>query len=68
MKELDVLLTRYLDQAYRDAPPGEQHAFRRLLDAQDPWLYAYFLGSARPPDAVLSALVDRITAVAANSR
>jgi antitoxin CptB len=68
MKELDVLLTRYLDERYRDATPDEQQAFRRLLDAQDPLLYAYFLGRAVPPDAVLSSLLERITAGAVNHR
>ncbi len=68
MKELDVLLTRYLDRSYRDAPPDEQHAFHRLLDANDPLLYAYFLGSVPPPDVVLAALVDRITTLAASGR
>ena len=66
MKELDVLLTRYLDESYRDAPPSQRDAFRRLLETPDPLLYAYVLGRASPPDAALSALVDRITACAAN--
>ena len=66
MKELDVLLTRYLDEGYRDAPLSEQQAFRRLLEAHDALLYAYFLGRVPAPDAVLSALVERITACVAN--
>jgi antitoxin CptB len=68
MKELDLLLTRYVDERYRDATPDEQQAFRQLLDANDPLLYAYFLGRESPPDAVLSSLLERITAGAVNDR
>jgi antitoxin CptB len=62
MKELDVLLTRYVDEQYRNATPDHQEAFRQLLDAQDPQLFAYFLGRELPADAVLSSLLIRITA------
>jgi antitoxin CptB len=68
MKELDLLLTRYVDEGYRDATPAEQKAFRQLLDASDPLLYAYFLGRESPPDPVLSSLLERITAGAVNDR
>jgi antitoxin CptB len=68
MKELDLLLTRYVDERYRDATPDEQQAFRQLLDANDPLLHAYFLGRESPPDAVLSSLLERITAGAVNDR
>jgi antitoxin CptB len=68
MKELDLLLTRYVDERYRDATPDEQQAFRQLLDANDPLLYAYFLGRESPPDPVLSSLLERITAGAVNDR
>jgi antitoxin CptB len=62
MKELDVLLTRYVDERFAAAPAAEQQAFERLLDAQDPVLYAYFLGQT-PVPARLESLIRRITAV-----
>jgi antitoxin CptB len=62
MRELDILLTRYLDERYGIAPAAEQDAFRTLLDAQDPVLYAYCLGSEPPPEH-LAVLIERITAV-----
>jgi antitoxin CptB len=68
MKELDLLLTRYVDEQYRDAAPDHQQAFRQLLDFQDPLLYEYFLGRVLPPDAVLSSLIERITAKRSNDR
>ena len=61
MKELDILLTRYVDERYGAASAEEQQAFLRLLEAQDPVIYAYCLGQERPPEH-LAALIERITA------
>jgi antitoxin CptB len=61
MKELDVLLARYVNERFSGAPPEEQEAFRALLETQDPVIYAYCLGSLPPPEH-LAALIDRITA------
>jgi antitoxin CptB len=61
MRELDVLLERYLDRRFCSASAPEQEAFRRLLETPDTILYAYCLGSERPP-AELGALIERITA------
>jgi antitoxin CptB len=61
MKELDILLARYLDERFGAASPQEQEAFRNLLEFQDPAIYAYCLGAERPPPH-LAALIDRITA------
>ena len=60
MKELDVLLTRYMDERYCGAPTAEQQAFKLLLETQDPVLYGYCLGSDRPPPQ-FRALIERIT-------
>jgi antitoxin CptB len=61
MKELDVLLARYVEERFCSASSLEQDAFRRLLDTQDPVLYAYCLGS-EPPPREFAALIERITA------
>jgi antitoxin CptB len=61
MKELDVLLARYVDERFCNASSPERDAFSRLLDTQDPVLYAYCLGSERPPPE-FAALIERITA------
>jgi antitoxin CptB len=61
MKELDILLTRYVDERYGAASAEEQQAFQRLLEAQDPVIYAYCLGQEPPPEH-LAALIQRITA------
>jgi antitoxin CptB len=61
MKELDVLLTRYLDEGFAAAPPAEQQAFLELLNVQDPVIYAYCLGQAPIPSR-FGPLIARITA------
>jgi antitoxin CptB len=61
MKELDILLSRYVDERFSGAPAEEQNAFRSLLETQDPVIYAYCLGSIQPPKH-FAALIDRITA------
>jgi antitoxin CptB len=61
MRELDVLLARYLDERFCSAPPAEQEAFRRLLETQDTVIHAYCLGSEPPPPR-FAALIGRITA------
>jgi antitoxin CptB len=68
MRELDELLTRYVDEQYALAPEADRAAFRSLLEAQDTALYAYCLGSQSPPTPELSALIGRITAGAAPRR
>ena len=61
MKELDILLTRYVDERYGAASAEEQQAFEHLLETQDPVIYAYCLGQERPPEH-LAVLIARITA------
>jgi antitoxin CptB len=61
MKELDMLLSRYLDEGYGAASAEERAAFQRLLEVQDPLIYAYCLGQERAPEH-LAALLQRITA------
>ena len=67
MKELDVLLARYVDERFCSASNAEQEAFRRLLDTQDPVLYGYCLGSVPPPPR-FAPLIERITAASVADR
>jgi len=61
MKELDVLLTRYVEEQFCGAPAAHQEAFRTLLEAHDMEIYGYLLRQHRPPTALLSSLIERIT-------
>ena len=60
MRELDQLLTRYLDRCWAVAPADEQAVFLRLLDCEDDRLWRWFLGSEVAADAQLDTLVQRI--------
>ncbi len=60
MKELDLLLTRYVDEQFADAAAEQQAAFRRLLEFQDPLIYDYLLGRDAPTDPHLATLIDRL--------
>ena len=61
MRELDVLLRRYVDERYANASSEQQEAFRALLDAPDPLIHAYCLGLESPPTPILATLIRLIT-------
>ncbi len=68
IRELDVLLTRYVDEHFERAPPAEQAAFRELLTQQNAVIYAYCLGQAAPPDEATRILVERVTSLGRGDR
>ena len=61
MKELDVLLTRYVNERFCGASNLEQNLFKELLEMEDSVLYGYCLGGEKPPPG-FAALIERITA------
>jgi antitoxin CptB len=61
MRELDVLLTRYVEEHYARASREHQEAFRMLLESPDPLIHAYCLGHEAPPTRVLASLIGLIT-------
>lgn len=56
MKELDVLLVRWLDGLGRRAEADELAQFTRLLELPDPELAGYLLRDEIPTDTDLAAL------------
>ena len=60
MRELDVVLQRYLEQCYPGADAAEQRAFERLLELQDPQLLAYLMRQDIP-DPELAHVIARFT-------
>jgi antitoxin CptB len=68
MKELDLLLLRYVEEQFCGASTAHQEAFRSLLDDPDTVIHAYCLGQERPPTALLTALIERITEGASDDR
>ena len=57
MRELDVVLSAYLDTQFASAEPGDQDAFRRLLDLQDPEIFGFLTGRAESPDVGVQRIV-----------
>lgn len=60
MRELDQLLTRYLDQAWSEDSERQRGVFLELLDCEDDRLWHWFMGHEEPADAAIAALVARI--------
>ena len=60
MKELDVLLTRFLETKYEGLSEIRKEAFRTLLEMEDPDLYACFLGQQSAPTAELQDVIESI--------
>ena len=60
MRELDQLMTRWLDREWRQSSSRERDDFLRLLASEDDRLWKWFLGQETAPDAALDALVQRI--------
>lgn len=63
MKELDLVLLRYLEQDYPQASPVDRDAFARILELQDPDLFGYLVGRDTPAEASLRHVVARIRRV-----
>lgn len=62
MRELDLLMSGWLDRHYAASSPGLQAQFRRLIDTPDPVLLAWLTGRERPDDPGLEQLIDAMRA------
>jgi antitoxin CptB len=58
MRELDVLLLRYLERDWPAAGPAERAAFRDLLEWQDPEVNALLLGRLEPEEEALARVLE----------
>jgi antitoxin CptB len=58
MKELDLVLTRYLREQWPQAAAAEKATFEQILELPDPLLAAYLLGREQAADPDLQALLD----------
>ncbi|HVQ14263.1 MAG TPA: succinate dehydrogenase assembly factor 2 [Vicinamibacterales bacterium] len=61
MRELDVLLERYLRERYPSAPAAEQQAFAALLDLPDPELLAFVMRQRVPADPHWVHVIAQLT-------
>ena len=60
MRELDILLVRYLDDGYAASSEDEKSAFHGLLALQDPQLAGYLLRDVPHDDAVSASVIAQI--------
>jgi antitoxin CptB len=60
MKELDALLTAYLESRYDDADDTEKEAFHALLELPDPDLVGYLLQRQEPESEEVARVVANI--------
>ena len=63
MRELDILLTGYLDRHYGRVSEAERQAFERLLNLQDPEILGLLNGRIQAQDAALRDVIQRLLAV-----
>ena len=63
MKELDVLLERFLARGYPELGAPERDCFERLLDQVDQDILRWLWGREAPVDPELAALVEKMRAV-----
>jgi antitoxin CptB len=64
MKEMDALLSGWLDRSYSQSPAPVQQNFVALLQTEDDVLWRWLAGRARPEASELAELVDEIVATA----
>ncbi len=60
MRELDVLLSGFLERVYPHVDDAQKQAFRELLALPDPELIAYLLGDATPQDPAIADIVEKV--------
>lgn len=60
MKELDQLLTSYLDDGYDAAPEADKAAFHELLALSDPELVGYLLQRKEPGSETIARGINII--------
>ena len=60
MKELDLLLLKYVDNDYPLAGDETQETFRRLLSMSDPDILALLTGKMSTDDELLAHVIERL--------
>ena len=60
MKELDVVLSHYLEHSYSTAPAADQAQFRSLLEMPDPDLYNLLLGRGPGAEPELADFLQKL--------
>ena len=62
MKELDLLLERFLVRGFEAWPDAELDALEALLESADQDILAWLSGATKPPDPARAAAADSVRA------
>lgn len=65
MLELDVLFQPFVENYYEQLSVEDKHTFVRLLEGEDPVLFAWFMGHEQCEDPLLAAMVVQVRGRAA---
>ena len=60
MREMDILMTRFLERGYSQMDNAGQQAFDRLLDAPDQDILEWICNDTLPDDPELAQLIVRM--------
>ena len=60
MLELDVLFMPFVEEAYDDLSEKDKLTFERLLECQDPEIFAWFMGHETCEDSEFNEMVQHI--------
>ena len=63
VKELDIVLSHYLEQNYLSANKQEQTAFKQLLELEDPILFDLLLGNTLTNNEAQQGLIKKLRLV-----
>jgi len=61
-RELDALLSWFLDARFEEAEVEAQEGFARVLEAEDPDVWDWCMGRASAPDSAMQSVIDAIRA------
>ncbi len=61
-RELDLMLSCWLERCYAQASDDERAQFERFLDLPDPEMAAYLLRHEKPADPAFATLVSQLAA------
>lgn len=60
IRELDVLLGRFLERDYHALQADEKLAFQRLLEVQDPVIMDWLFGKSESEDGEIQEIISRL--------
>ncbi|MCI0400411.1 MAG: succinate dehydrogenase assembly factor 2 [Gammaproteobacteria bacterium] len=60
LRELDLMLQRFVERRYDDLPTEDKHHFEELLNQSDDDLLSWLKGRSQPGNTGLARLVEEI--------